>query len=207
MPRFVLASAVVLGTLIAFVGDAAANYQRTFTPDIQFMRQNKDPGNCGVVAVAPFAATKGALSATATFTVATSRSPRTETRTATAPAFDDTIKYVETFTAPAGVHWVKLGSNAIDGPFPNDCSDSERRLRAALSKTATVVVTIAGDAPACTVAKKARKAALAAVSARSKALARANGTSAKRRAAKQLAAAKTKAAAAKRKQDSACAPS
>lgn len=208
MSRLTLTCAVFLGTLLVGAGQAAADYERTFTPDIEFHRQNKpgDPGNCALIAVAPFPAIQGATSAAATFTYVTPTTPAPETRTTVGPAFDDTVRYLVTFTAPAGTHWVLLSTSAIDGAPATDCSELEQKARAIMSRTATVVVKIAGDSPGCKTAKKARKTADATVAARRKALAKAEGTAAKRRAAQRLAKAKTKAKAAKRKQDKACAP-
>lgn len=100
------------------------------------------PGNCDAVVFAQWDHVGDTVSATASFTF----NGKAATKTL-APPYDDTFTKVNTYTAPAGTHWIQIGLGFGDGPRPNDCADMSARQRAAFGPTATVKLTIAKTAP------------------------------------------------------------
>ncbi len=202
-------AALVLGTL-AFPAVAGAEYTTTQQVVIQQhrMQSTSSPGNCVVISVVPFPKLPlDATKAVATYTILARSGPRTESASASGPGFNDRwnkSSHGIVFSAPGDTHWVQVGQSSVSGPLPNDCSQVEADVKAALKPEATLVLTYPGEPPACGTAKAARKKADEAVAAARKALSKAKGKAATRRAAKRLAAAKRRAAKAREAEQKAC---
>jgi len=116
-----------------------------------------DPGNCSAIVFAQWTDVPGTISALARYTGLVDAAWGEQTESRPAP-FDDTYKWVATYTVPAGSHWIQIGKGWRDGPGVDDCADMSAKQPALYRAPVNVDLTIQESAGCVSAHRKADKA-------------------------------------------------
>lgn len=183
-----LLAAAALATLAAPAPASAKTKVETLPAQIVFAHAQRPgkPGDCSAVVFLQWPDVKNATAWKGFYTYKGVE----QTKQMGPPPFDDTYKWVATYTVPPGSHWSAFPPSWRNGATPNDCSDMSEKQKAVYGTTARVEVTVEIDEAACKAARTTAAARVRKVNQLKARVARATGAE-KKRLKRALTAAKT----------------